>query len=388
MFRTSRSRWLLILGVVALLLVGGLVLFWQISQVVDIRPMLGQGRVAELDAPPGFRVTVYAEGLKNVRFLALGPDGVLYAADRGNDRIVALPDADGDGVVDEIRPFATGLNEPHSLVWHKDAWYVGVPSGVIRLRDTVGDGLADEETALIDDYPSSGHNTRTVEFLPDGRMVVSIGSTCNVCNEEDPRRAAVVVYDPPIGDRATGEQIFAKGLRNAVGLAIHPESGDLWATNNGRDMLGDDLPPENVYVVEEGGDYGWPRCHSGNLEDPEYGSPGACEDVVQPVVEMQAHSAPLALAFYTSQLFPVEYRDDLFIAFHGSWNRSEPTGYKVVRLAFENGQPAPQVEDFVTGFLQADGSASGRPTGLAVGADGALYISDDKGGIVYRVEYQ
>ena len=161
--------------------------------MVDIRPMLGQGRVAELDATPGFRVTVFAEGLDNVRFLALGPDGMLYAADQGNDRIVALPDADGDGVVDEIHPFATGLNNPNSLVWHKDAWYVGVPSGVIRLRDSDGDGLADEKTAFIDDYSTRGHNTHTVEFLPDGRMVVSVGFTCNVCNEEDERRGAIVV---------------------------------------------------------------------------------------------------------------------------------------------------------------------------------------------------
>lgn len=385
MIRSPRSRRLL--TIFALLLLGGLALYWQASRIVDIRPMLGQGRVAELNAPPGFRVTVFAEGLNNVRFLAVGPDAVLYAADRGNNRIVALPDADGNGVADEIRPFATDLNAPHSLVWHKDAWYVGVPSGVVRLRDTDGDGLADEETALIDDYPTSGHNTRTVEFLPDGRMVVSIGSTCNVCNEDDPRRAAIVVYDPPIGDRASGEKIFATGLRNAVGLAIHPETGALWATNNGRDMLGDDLPPEAVYIVEEGGDYGWPRCHNGEMEDPEYGFAGACDGVEMPVVNMQAHSAPLALAFYTGDLFPTEYQDDLFIAFHGSWNRSEPTGYKVVRLPFENGQPAAQVEDFISGWLHADGSASGRPTGLAVGADGALYISDDKGGIVYRVEY-
>jgi glucose/arabinose dehydrogenase len=386
MIRSPRSRWLL--AIFALLLFGGLALFWQMSQIIDIRPALGEGQVADLTAPPGFRVTVFAEGLDNVRFLALGPDGVLYAADRGNDRIVALPDADGNGVADEIRPFATGLNSPHSLVWHSDAWYVGVPSGVIRLRDRDGDGAAESQQVLIDDYPTSGHNTRTVDFLPDGRMVVSIGSSCNICNEEDTRRGTILVYDPPVGNRATGEQIFVSGLRNAVGLAIHAQTGSLWATNNGRDMLGDDLPPEAVYALEEGGDYGWPRCHNGNLEDPEYGFPGACDGVLPPVVEMQAHSAPMALAFYTGDLFPTEYRDDLFIAFHGSWNRSEPTGYKIVRLAFENGQSAAQVEDFVTGWLHSDGSASGRPVGLAVGADGALYISDDKGGIVYRVEHR
>jgi glucose/arabinose dehydrogenase len=217
-------------------------------------------------------------------------------------------------------------------------------------------------------------------------MVLSIGSTCNVCQEEDPRRAAIVVYDGPGG---TGEGIFAKGLRNAVGLALHPGTGDLWATNNGRDLMGDDIPPETVYIVREGGDYGWPRCHSGDVPDPEYGGPGACDDVVQPVVQMQAHSAPLGLVFYTGSAFPPDYHGDLFIAFHGSWNRSVPTGYKVVRLPLDEGLPSGPVEDFATGWLDQDTYlASGRPVGLAVGPDGALYVSDDKGGFIYRIIYQ
>src|SRR5690606_15968402 len=143
------------------------------------------------------------------------------------------------------------------------------------------------------------------------------------------RRAAIVIYDGPDGN---GERVFARGLRNAVGLAIHPQTGELWATNNGRDLMGDDLPPENVYVVRDGADYGWPICHSGDIVDPDMGSPGAWEGVEQPVVEMQAHSAPLGLTFYDGEMFPEEYRGDLFIAFHGSWNRSVPTGYSVVRL--------------------------------------------------------
>ena len=171
-------------------------------------------------------------------------------ADRGNNRIVALPDADGDGRADEVRVFAEGLDQPHSLAYHEGAWYVGVPSGIVRLTDTNEDGRADKQEILIDNYPTQGaHRTRTVAFLPDGRMVVSIGSSCNACVEEDPRRAAILVYD---GTGATGERLFATGLRNAVGLAIHPETGHLWATNNGRDMMGDDLPPETVYIVEEG----------------------------------------------------------------------------------------------------------------------------------------
>jgi len=194
------------------------------------------------------------------------------------------------------------------------------------------------------------------------------------------------VYDGP---QASGERVFAKGLRNAVGMAIHPQSGELWATNNGRDLLGDDLPPEALYLVREGLDYGWPRCHNGTLEDPDFGSPGSCEGVALPVANMQAHSAPLGLVFYTGEAFPDEYRGDLFIAFHGSWNRSVPTGYKIVRLRLDDNTPLGPVEDFATGWLdEQTATATGRPVGLAVGPDGALYVSDDKAGMIYRISYR
>lgn len=374
------------MGVVLLAVIGGVVLYFFIGRYVNLAGLWGEGRSADLVTPPGFVTNVFAEGLNGPRFIAFGPDGALYVADRGNGRIVALPDANQDGVADEQRVFADNLDNPHSLVYHEDAWYVGVPSGVIRLVDSDGDGVADQRDTLIDDYPTTGaHSTRTVAFLPDGRMVVSIGSSCNVCQEEDKRRAAIVVYKGP---DTTDEAIFASGLRNAVGLTIQPQTGALWATNNGRDLLGDDVPPETVYQVEEGANYGWPVCINGYREDPDEGSTGSCEGMGRPVVEMQAHSAPLGLVFYTGTTFPAEYQDDLFIAFHGSWNRSELTGYKVVRLPFANGQPADQVEDFATGWLNgANGEVQGRPVGLAVGPDGALYISDDKGGLIYRIQY-
>jgi glucose/arabinose dehydrogenase len=348
--------------------------------------MVGAGGVAEVTVPPGFAVNVFAEGLSSPRFLQMGPDGAMYVADRGNGRIVRLPDDDQDGVADSIELFAENLDDPHSLVYHEGAWYVGVPFGVVKLVDEDGDGRSDSQIVLIGHYPTLGsHSTRTVAFLPDGRMVVSIGSSCNVCVETDELRAAVVVYDSA---EATGERIFAPGLRNAVGLAIHPETGELWTTNNGRDLLGDDLPPETVYIVRDGADYGWPYCHSGRIEDPDEGFPGSCEGAEAPVVEMQAHSAPLGLVFYTGDMFPEEYHGDLFIAFHGSWNRTVPTGYKVVRLPLDGSTPAGPVEDFATGWLNEETQeATGRPVGVAVGADGALYVSDDKGDIIYRISY-
>ncbi len=309
------------------LLVAGLFLYRFVSSQVDLRGAMGEGGVADVRVPAGFQINIFAEGLNGPRFMAVGPDGVLYVADRGNNRIVALPDADGDGMADEIRVFAEGINSPHSLVYQDGRWYVGVPSGVVALEDADGDGVAEVQSTLISNYPTSGHSTRTVLFLPDGRMVVSVGSSCNVCVEEDERRGGIVVYDPL---PPAGEQIYATGLRNAVGLAIRPETGELWATNNGRDLMGDDVPPETVYRVEEGANYGWPFCHSGD---------------------------------------------------------STPVGYEVVRLSFEDGQPAAAVEPFATGWLPEEGAASGRPVGVTVGADGALYISDDKGGFIYRVSY-
>lgn len=346
--------------------------------------MLSSAGTSRIELPDGFTANIYATGLNGPRFIRFGPDGALFVADRRSGRILRLLDQDRDGVADERGVFAADLDRPHSLVYHDGAWLVGVPSGVIRLVDVDADGVAEQRQVLIDDYPTDGHSTRTVEMLADGRMVVSVGSSCNVCTEDDPRRAALVVYD---GQDAAGEKIFARGLRNAVGLALHPQSKELWAVNNGRDLMGDDLPPEALYRLREGGDYGWPGCHNGTIIDPDYGSADACDGVEMPALNMQAHSAPLGLTFYTGSSFPNEYHGDLFIAFHGSWNRSVPTGYKVVRVPFSGTRPTGEISDFASGWLnEKSGAVSGRPVGLAVGPDGALYVSDDKAGMIYRIQ--
>lgn len=384
--RRKQRRYWIVAAVVLLFCVGGALAYQIIGRQINFAGFIGSGAAVDLTLPPGFTANVFAEGLSGPRFIAFAPDGVLYVADRGNDRIVALPDSNGDGTADAIHVFAGDLDNVHSLAFHEGAWYAGVPTGVIRLQDTTGDGTADARVSLIDNYPSGGqHTTRTVAFLPHGRMVVSIGSSCNSCEETDARRAAILVYDGP---EATGELLFATGLRNAVGLAVHPVTGELWATENGRDLMGDDLPPDAIYIVRQGVDYGWPYCHSGRIPDPELGFPGACEDAEPPVVEIPAHSAPLGLTFYEDTAFPPEYQGDLFIAYHGSWNRSRPTGYKVVRLPLDGSVPAGPIEDFATGWLRNNNRADGRPVGLAVGPDGALYVSDDKGGLIYRIRYR
>ncbi|MCI0404018.1 MAG: sorbosone dehydrogenase family protein [Acidobacteria bacterium] len=334
--------------------------------------------------PSGFKLSVYAEGLVRARFMSFGPDGTLYVGtNERSGRVWALRDKNRDGRADEKVTVAEGLEAPHSVYW-RDGWlYIGETGRVIRVRDTNGDLRGDESEVIIAGLPKWGnHFTRTVGFGPDGGLYVSVGSTCNVCIEDDPRRATILRFNPD----GSGMEIFARGLRNAVGFTWHPETKGLWAVVNGRDMLGDDLPPEELNLVRKGDDHGWPYCYGNRIPDLEFGSPERCAGTVPDTFEMQAHSAPLGLAFYTGSMFPAEYRGDLFIAFHGSWNRSVPTGYKVMRVRFKDGRPV-GIEDFVDVWYKG-GRVEHRPVDVAVGPEGALYISDDRGGTIFRVTYE
>jgi glucose/arabinose dehydrogenase len=334
--------------------------------------------------PPGFAIGVFAQSLDDPRMLALGPEGALYVAERGAGRILRLPDQDGDGRADAQQVVAQGLNAPSSLVFYQDgSLYVAETTRILRLSDPDPQGAFQKQDVIVDGLPSGGHSTRTVLFSPDySTLFISIGSSCNVCVEQDSRRAAIMAYNPD----GSHPRLYARGLRNAVGITFHPATDELWATNNGRDLLGDDLPPETINLVQQGDDFGWPRCHSGLIVDPEFGDPQGCQGVKAPLVEMQAHSAPLGLTFYRGSQFPQAYRGDLFVAFHGSWNRSVPTGYKLVRISMQGGQPGP-VQDFAVGWLLPDGSSWGRPVDVITASDGSLYLSDDAGGKIYRIFY-
>lgn len=352
-----------------------------------VPPALAQGTIArsrELHAPSGFQIQLYAAGVPGARFMAVGPGGDLYLSMSRAGRVVMLPDRDGDGMADQVVTVAEGLDLPHGLAWHEGALYVAENSRVIRLE--YQDGAltpATGYTVVVGDLPRGGsHWSRSIAFGPHGRLYVAAGSSCNVCREDDPQRAAISRYNAD----GTGEEILATGLRNAVGLAFHPETGELWATENGRDRLGDNFPPDEINIVYPGRHYGWPHCHGNRVPDPEWGRGFDCGQTEPPAVALQAHSAPLGLAFYTGDAFPAPYRGQLFVAFHGSWNRSVPTGYKVVMVPVQAGRPAGGYTDFLTGFLGHDG-AWGRPVDLVVGADGALYLSDDKAGAVYRITY-
>ncbi len=338
----------------------------------------------KITLPEGFGISVFIDGLKGPRMMAVGPDDQLYVAERTTGRILRLPDRDQNGLGDGIEVVAEDLLDPSSLAFYKDgSIYVGETTRVIRLTDPDGDGYFQEREIIVAGIPAGGHTTRTVVFSPDySHLYVSIGSSCNVCEERDERRAGVVRYKPD----GSSETLFSTGLRNAVGMEFRPDNGILWVTNNGRDWLGDDLPPETVYAIYKDADAGWPGCHAGHIIDPDLGEPDSCEDVIDPRVVMQAHTAPLGMTFYTGDQFPENYQKDLFIALHGSWNRSIPVGYKVVRIALDPGGLGPVV-DFATGWLREDGSNWGRPVDLVNAPDGSLFLSEDGQGTIYRIFY-
>lgn len=334
---------------------------------------------AALVLPRGYGSTVFASGLDNPRFMATAPDGTLLVAERGADRVVALPDRDGDGRSDDVFVVGEGYDGAHSLAFARDGSLLVAGGGTLFLA-TLDDELNELARESVLTYPRGGqHSTRTVLVDPDGSLLLSVGSSCNVCWEEEPGRASVLISPPEGGN----SRVYMRGLRNAVGLAVDPATGTVWATNNGRDLMGDEVPPETVYRLVDDADAGWPRCHAGNILDPDFGQTPdpatglvGCDAVAIPALTYQAHAAPLGIAFW---------RNHAVIAMHGSWNRSEKVGYEVIMVPWDDGPVGPP-SVLVGGFLDhSTGDASGRPAGVIVGADGALYVSDDKGGFIYRV---
>ena len=349
------------------------------AHAIDDGPTRPRDTVAvaghKLYVPPGFSVNVFAEGQDGVRFMALGPDGAVYATVPRAGRIIRLVDANHDGVAESVVTVLSGLANPSGIGFRGDTLYFAEQGAIKRL-----DPGATTPVFLADLPAGPGHDTRTFAFGPDNMMYVAVGSSCNICDDAPPR-AAVTRYNLDGSNAHT----FATGLRNSVGLAFNPATGELWANNNDRDNLGNDVPPEHLNILRDGKWYGWPQCYLPGKPNPEY-SGADCSGVEPPALTVQAHSAPLGLAFYTGAMFPAEYRGDAFMSYHGSWNRDVPTGAKVVWVRVLNGQPTSS-EDFITGWQLSDGRRWGRPVAVAVAADGALLVSDDHAGRIWRVTY-
>lgn len=343
--------------------------------------------VAErLKAPPGFAVSTYARDLPMVRFMKFTAAGdLLVSRPRAGEIVLLERDRNGDGQADGRRVLLSGLNRPHGLDVH-DGWlYVGENDAVGRVAiDAASGQLRGEYQRIVTGLTGDGnHWTKTVRIGPDGMLYVAQGSTCNVCEEKDERRATIMRFRAD----GSGGEIFARGLRNSVGMDWAPWDGALYATDNGRDLLGDDFPPCELNRIEAGRFYGWPYINGAGVLDPDFGKghEDLLKTAVSPAHGFRAHNAPLGIAFLRGAQLPPGYERSALVALHGSWNRSKLDGYKVVALRWsEDG--AIDETDFLTGF-ERDGDVIGRPVDVAVGADGAIYVSDDYAGAIYRVAY-
>lgn len=336
--------------------------------------------------PQGFRVNIFATGFKEPRFITPAPNGDIFLADAGAGTIFILRDPQNTGGAVTREVFGSRLNRPFGIAFHEDYVYVGNTNALVRFRYDAKTSKRLGEAEHLMDLPHGGHWTRDLVFTADGKhLFVSIGSESNINIESDSRRAAVTLCDPD-GKNA---RLYATGLRNPAGIALEPTTGQLWAAVNERDGMGDDLPPDYFTSVKDGGFYGWPYSYIGDNVDPRVKPqrPELVAKAVIPDVLLGAHRAPLQFAFYTGKQFPESYQGGAFIAEHGSWNRSVRAGYQVVFVPFKDGKPSGDPQEFLTGFVPdpTKSQVYGRPVGVAVAPDGALLVTDDSAGIVYRV---
>jgi glucose/arabinose dehydrogenase len=345
-------------------------------------------------APEEFKVDLLATGLENPRAIVTAPNGDLFLAESAPGRIRVLRGFTGEGKLQRNEVFATGLMMPYGIAFYPPGpnpryVYIGNTNSVVRFPYLNGDLKARGPAAtIVPSIPSGGnHWTRCLAFSNDGKkMYVAVGSRTNVADDAtETDRADVLEFNPD----GSGRRIYASGIRNPSGLTIHPSTGQLWVAVNERDALGDNLVPDYVSHIVDGGFYGWPWYYIGPNQDPRFAGkhPELKEKVLIPDVLIQPHSAPLALTFYEGKQFPSEYRGDVFATLHGSWNRSHRTGYKVVRIFTPNGKATGEYEDFVTGFVVNDDHVWGRPVGVTVASDGSLVFTDDGSGSVWRVSY-
>lgn len=347
-----------------------------------------QAKGQQLDTiklPPGFQISIYADNVPNARSMTLSPDGTLFVGTRDAGNVYAVLDRDGNNRADEVITIARGMNMPNGVAFRDGSLYLAELNRVLRY-DNIEANLNNPPAPVVvnDSFPSDRHHGwKFIRFGPDGMLYVPVGAPCNVCERDDERYASIMRMQPD----GTGLEVVAHGVRNTVGFDWDPGTGELWFTDNGRDMMGDDIPPDELnHAPEAGLHFGFPYCHGGDIPDPDFGENRQCAEFTPPAMKLGPHVASLGMRFYTGSMFPQEYQDQIFIAEHGSWNRTTPIGYRVtlVRLV---GNKAVSYEVFAEGWLQGDGTAWGRPVDVLVMPDGALLVSDDRAGVIYRIHF-
>ena len=341
--------------------------------------------VKAIKLPDGFHIEVYTDSVPNARSMALGSEGTLYVGTHTEGKVYALPDRNGDHKPDQVLTLASGLKMPNGVAIVDDALYIAEVHQITRLKNISSQlEKPPERETIYNLFPSKiHHGWKYLRLGPDGKLYTAVGAPCNIC-EPDPDKFAIMVRLNPDG---SDYQVFARGIRNTVGFDWHPKTQTLWFTDNGRDHLGDDVPPDELnQASKQGQHFGYPYCHAGNISDPKLGNK-PCQSFSPPAWRFPAHVAPLGIRFYTGKQFPESYQNQLFVAQHGSWNRSQAQGYRVVLLRFKNGIPVEE-QVFAEGWLKADGTAWGRPVDIIQLADGSLLISDDQNGAIYRIFYQ
>lgn len=341
--------------------------------------------LSKLKLPEGFSIAYYARGVDGARSLALGDQGTVFVGSRRKGKVHALVDADGDMVAEKVVLLADGLEQPNGVAFRDGALYVAEISRVLRYDDIESRLDNPPEPVVVDDtFPTEGHHGwKFIRFGPDGKLYVPVGAPCNVCERKDPIYASITRMNPD----GSGREVFASGVRNTVGFDWHPETRELWFTDNGRDMMGDDLPPDELNRAPQAGmHFGFPYCHAGDIKDPKFGRKRDCSDTTPPVQKLGPHVAALGMRFYTGDMFPPEYKHRILLAEHGSWNRSTPIGYRVMQVRLD-GNESVYYEPFIEGWLEGT-EAWGRPVDLMHLPDGSLLLSDDMGGVVYRISYK
>lgn len=364
----------------------GVPLLWVLMMLLFSTQAHGQTLpIEQITLPPGFEIRVYASGVENARSMALSPTGTLFVGSRSAGNVYAILDRNGDGNADEVITLARGLHEPNGVAFRDGALYVAEVHRVLRFDD-IESRLKNPPAPVVvnDQFPTDGHHGwKFIRFGPDDRLYVPVGAPCDIC-EPNPDRYAAIMRLRPDG---SGLETFARGIRNTVGFDWHPATRELWFTDNGRDWLGDDLPPDELNTAPRPGmHFGYPYCHAGDIPDPEFGGKRRCDEFTPPAMRLGPHVAALGMRFYTGTMFPPEYRHQIFIAEHGSWNRSAPSGYRVTLVRLENNRPV-AYEVFAEGWLQG-GRGWGRPVDVLAMPDDSLLVSDDLAGVIYRITYK